>query len=284
MTSKRILILGNLSRDDVAQQVGELEKWIAQRCKLIAVLPADEPLSDSLGELDLCVVCGGDGTILAAARLLAGTNVPIMGVNMGKLGFLAEYTVEHMQKHFEDVLTDKIQPTERIMLDVTINNCTQHAFTSKAANDVAIAAGSPFRMIDLHVSRGDESIARYVGDGLVVSTPTGSTAYNMSAGGPLIEPMLDAVAITPIAPHSLTLRPILVHAAKPIKIEMVRINKGTEVIIDGQVHSSLCEGDTVEIRRADKPMRVIPHPGRGFFKVLSEKLKWGISPHHTSGD
>ena len=280
MTSKRILILGNLSRPEVAVQVGTLEKWIAQQCKLIAVLPTNEPLNDNLGKIDLCVVCGGDGTILAAARLLAGTNVPIMGVNMGKLGFLAEYNVEHMQKHFEDVLTDKIQPTERIMLDVTINNCSQHSFTSPAANDVAISAGSPFRLIDLDVSRGDETIARYAGDGLVVSTPTGSTGYNMSAGGPLIERTLDAVAITPIAPHSLALRPILVNANQPIKINMVRINEGTEVIIDGQIHSSLCEGDTVEIRRAEAPMRVIPHPGRGFFKVLSEKLKWGISPHH----
>ena len=280
MAEKRVIILGNMTKPGVGETLDALRPWFKQRVEILAEQPANEPLPDGAEKADLCVVFGGDGTLLAAARKLAGTGVPLLGVNMGKLGFLAEFNVEHMQKHFDDILAGRVAPTERMMLQVCVENCKAHKFCSPAANDVAISAGEPFRMIDLDVAQGDRPIARYLGDGLVVSTPTGSTGYNMSAGGPILEPTLDAVTITPIAPHTLSMRPICVRSDVTIRITATRLNPGSAVIVDGQATGGLCDGDTVEVRRADKPALIIPHPGRSFFGTLSDKLQWGQSPHH----
>ena len=136
-------------------------------------------------------------------------------------------------------------------------------------------------MIDLHVAVGDEEVASYLGDGVVVATPTGSTGYNLSAGGPILEPRLDAMVITPVAAHSLSMRPIVVRSDTTIRITTCTINPGTKLVIDGQVSTPLAEGQTVEIRRADCNAEVIPRPGRTFFGRMTEKLQWGRSPHHT---
>jgi len=283
MAAKRIIILGNFSKPGVADQIEALRTWFGERAEVLSVGPSDRPISQA-DQADLCIVFGGDGTLLWAARALAGADVPLMGVNMGKLGFLAEYNVEHMQRHFEAILAGEIPAAERMMLDVRVSNCREHHFESLAANDVAVLAGAPFRLIDLGVARQDEGIARYLGDGLVISTPTGSTGYNMSAGGPIMEPTLEALAITPVAPHSLSIRPIVVGTDKPIRITAKRVNVGSAVIIDGQISGELCDGDVVEVRRAGYRMRVFPHPGRSFFRTLTTKLQWGQSPHHPRED
>ncbi len=280
MAFKRVIILGNMSKPGVAEQIESLREWFQQRTEILAVQPATDPAPADVDSADLWVVFGGDGTLLAAARTLHGTSVPLLGVNMGKLGFLAEFNVEHMQKHFEEILNGKIEPTTRMMLEVHVGECEKHSFSSPAANDVAISAGPPFRMIDLNVAQGGIQIAQYLGDGLVIATPTGSTGYNMSASGPILEPTLDAVVITPVAPHTLSLRPIVVRSDQPIRITASRVNSGTAVIIDGQVSSGLCDGDTVEVRKAPMPAKIIPHPGHPFFQTLTSKLQWGRSPHH----
>ena len=197
---KTILILGNMVKPGVAEQIEALRPWFVRRAKVLAVRRASDRLPKELRKADLCVVFGGDGTLLTAARALSGSGVPMLGVNMGKLGFLAEFNVEHMQKHFGDILSGRVAPAERMMLEVSVENCARHRFRSPAANDVAISAGKPFRIIDLHVAQGRQEIARYLGDGLVVASPTGSTGYNMSVGGPILEPSLDALVISPIAP------------------------------------------------------------------------------------
>ena len=280
MARKKVLVVANSVRPAVAEQVQSLRPWLDEQVEVLDVVPVHQPVpAQAAKEADLCLVFGGDGTLLAAARMLAGSGVPLLGVNLGKLGFLAEFDVEHMQKHLEEVLTGKITPTERMMLSVRITNCRRHAFESPVANDVVFAAGQPFRMIELLVERGDEEIARYPGDGLIVSTPTGSTAYNMSAGGPIMEPTLDAIAITPLAPHSLTMRPLVVASFQVLRITAVRVNSGSAAIVDGQISTGLCSGDVVEIRKAAAPARIISHPGRPFFDTLTRKLQWGRSPH-----
>jgi NAD+ kinase len=282
MPPKRLLIVANMDKPGVAEQIEALRPWLAERAEVLAVARVRDPLPPGAEAADLCVVFGGDGTLLAAARSLAGAGVPLLGVNMGKLGFLAEYSVEHLRRHLDDILAGRIAPTERMMLQVAVSNCEAHALRSPAANDVAIAAGEPFRMIDLNVEQDGAQIARYLGDGLVVSTPSGSTGYNMSAGGPILHPSLDAFTITPIAPHTLSMRPIVVRSDCLIRITAGRVNRGSAVIIDGQVSGGLCDGDAVEVRRAQRGMLVVPHPGRAFFATLSDKLQWGHSPHHTA--
>lgn len=282
MADKKILILGNFAKAGVGEQIERLRPWLSRRVEVLAVASHDEPMPEQARQADLCVVFGGDGTLLAAARMLAAAGVPLLGVNMGKLGFLAEYNVEHFTKHLDDILAGRIVPEERLMLHVSIGNCGAHGFEAVAMNDVAIFAGQPFRMIDLNVDQGAGHIASYLGDGLVIATPTGSTAYNMSAGGPILAPALDAMTITPIAPHSLSIRPIVVGSGETIRITATQVNPGTTVSIDGQVNSGVCDGDAVQVRRADRPARIIPHPGRTFFGTLTTKLQWGRSPHHTS--
>ena len=280
-STKKILILCNMSKPGVAEQVEALRPWFRRHAKLLGPQDVRDPLPADTASASLCIVFGGDGTLLSAARSVAASGVPLLGVNMGKLGFLADFNVEHMQRHLDDILAGKIVPTERTLLWVRVSDGEQPGFCSVAANDVAISAGPPFRMIDLLVCQGGQAIARYLGDGLVVATPTGSTGYNMSAGGPILEPTLDAVVITPIAPHSLSMRPIVARSDQAVRITPTQVNRGTAVIVDGQISAPLCHGQVVEISRADVPLRLIPHPGRTFFETLSSKLQWGRSPHHT---
>ncbi|MHC4562179.1 MAG: NAD(+)/NADH kinase [Planctomycetota bacterium] len=280
MADKHILILGNMTKPGVREKIDELLPWFAERVDVLGVHRADEPDPSGIGEADLCVVFGGDGTLLHAARNMANTGVPLLGVNMGKLGFLAEFTVAELQRHFEAILAGEVAPTERMLLEVCVNGCEKKAFCATAINDVAIQAGEPFRMIDLIVEQNGGMISRYLGDGLVICTPTGSTAYNLSAGGPIIEPTLDAVTITPIAAHTLALRPIVVRSDETISVTASQVNPGSTVVIDGQATTGLCEGDVVEIRRSATPARIIPCPSRSFFQTLTNKLQWGQSPHH----
>ncbi len=282
MPKKRIIILANMAKAAAVEGVQALRDWLEQRVEVLAVLPANEPVPASTGPADLCVVFGGDGTLLAAARAVASTGTPLLGVNVGKLGFLAEFSVEDLQKHFDGILAGNVEPIDRMMLDVSVTDCDKRVFNSLAANEVAISAGRPFRVIDLAVTQDDKHVAHYLCDGLVVSTATGSTAYNMSAGGPILEPTIDAIAITPVAPHALSMRPIVVRSDRTIRITATSVNPGTTVSIDGQLNTPLCEGNAVEVSRAETPARIISHPERSFFDTLTDKLHWARSPHHTS--
>lgn len=284
MGEHRIAILGNFSKDGLRAVVENLRDEISRQAEVITVASAMEYQPDEEERPTLCIVFGGDGTLLSAARSVATWGTPLLGVNMGKLGFLAEFSVDHMCKHLKAVLEGSIQPTERMMLEIELRGDGESAkrvdYSGTAANDVAISAGEPFRMIDLCVMQGTEQIARYLGDGLIVCTPTGSTGYNLSAGGPILRPTLNSVVITPVAPHTLSLRPIVVGPRPPLRIVASRVNRGTTMIIDGQIPCALQEGQVLEVRQAKEPMRIIPHPGRPYFDMLAEKLHWGQSPHH----
>ena len=284
MSRKRIVIMGHMDKPGVVEQIERLQPWLAERAEVLAVSPANQPLADDAKAADLCIVFGGDGTLLAAARALAETGIPLLGVNLGKLGFLAEFTVEQMQQHFADILAGRVKPTERMMLEARLANCQGHAFSATAVNDVAIHAGPPHRMIDLVVAHGGRRVSQYLGDGLVVSTPTGSTAHNLSLGGPILQPTLDAIVITPVGPHTLSLRPIVLSSDKPITITASHVNAGSDVSIDGQAATGLCDGDIIEITRADRTVRIISCPGRSFFDTLTDKLHWGRGPEYRNKD
>jgi len=282
MPAKRIIIVANRAKPGVDEQIDALRPWFAERAEILAVVSVGDSAPAGVESADLCIVFGGDGTLLAAARMLARAEVPLLGVNMGKLGFLAEYDVEHMRRHVDEFFAGKLSLAERMMLEVRVGGGEAHGFESPAANDVAITAGKPFRMIDLVVALGDRHVASYRGDGLVVATPAGSTGYNLSAGGPILEPTLDAITLTPVAAHSLSMRPIVIHSGEPIRVTAASVNPGTTVTVDGQVTSILREADVVEIRKAPWGAKFIPHPGRDFFDTLRRKLQWAHSPHHTS--
>jgi NAD+ kinase len=231
-------------------------------------------------DCDFAIVFGGDGSIISAARQLSESSVPIVGVNLGKLGFLAEFGVEELKDYFNELVAGKASIEKRMLLNCKVFSDSKERFSSIAVNDVFITAGEPFRTIDLKISVDAQSVADCVGDGLIISSPSGSTAYNLSAGGPILSAKMEAMAITPICPHSLSFRPIVINADSKVKVTCVRVNQGSTVSIDGQISLSLASGDLVSIERAKSSFLVVNNPARTQWDTLATKLSWAEKPRY----
>ncbi len=244
----------------------------------------------ALPDADYLVVFGGDGSILSTVRAMGERQIPIIGVNMGKLGFMAEFALEELMASF-DMITSHPKPYKsRVMLHCRIEGPNREVFESKVVNEVALTAGPPFRMIEISISIADEHLACCAGDGLIVSTPTGSTAYNLSAGGPILESSLQAAVITPLAAHSLSFRPIVVNLADPICLQShdvrrhggVREPYGVVVVIDGQEHTVITPEDRVTITESPNRFMLVNNRKQSQWRLLSAKLNWGILPNYVS--
>jgi NAD+ kinase len=230
---------------------------------------------DQIGEgNDLVLVLGGDGTLLAVADILgqAGHDVPILAVNFGSLGFLTEITRPELFGALDAALRGAVELDERMMLCGRTRTSTRVAL-----NDIVFTRTALSRMVDLDVTVGDQFVTSVRSDGLIIATPTGSTAYNLSAGGPVVHPAMDAIVLTPIAPHTLTHRPIVIPAEREVRVRAASGNAGAEVYItfDGQHGFAVEEGEEVRVTRAAKPIRLVRAANRNYFEVLREKLKWG---------
>jgi NAD+ kinase len=268
----------------------EIESWLAARgleavyeTATAALMPASPSrrVADKtglVGQVDIVVVLGGDGTLLSMADCIAtaGLNIPLLGVNFGSLGFLTEITLPELHPSLEAALAGRAHIEERLMLQSTTLRQGERFASAVALNDVVVTKAARSRMIDLLVSVGDEFVTRVKADGLIVASPTGSTAYNLSAGGPIVQPTLDALILTPIAPHTLTNRPIVIPATSTVRVQP-RLDTRDEIFVtfDGQAGFELQEGDEIRICRADRPTRLIRPAARSYFEVLREKLKWG---------
>jgi NAD+ kinase len=233
---------------------------------------------------DFAVVFGGDGTILSAARELGKADVPVIGVNVGKLGFLAEFSPKELNEQFKRIINDKPVIEKRMILSCSVTGEGKEPFRYTAINDVVINAGAPFRMVELKMSVSGESLAGCVGDGIIVSTPTGSTAYNLSAGGPILSANLSAIVITPVCPHSLSFRPIVINADNTVEIYATRVNEGTTIIMDGQVSCPLGSGDVVKIEKDEGRFMIVNNPLRTQWDTLAEKLNWAEKPRYHKQD
>ena len=229
-------------------------------------------------DVDMVVVLGGDGTLLSMADSIgaAGSGIPILGVNFGSLGFLTEVTLPELYRSLDAALTGRAHVEERMMLRAITRRGGNVFERSIALNDVVITKAARSRMIDLSVSVSNEFVTRVKADGLIVATPTGSTAYNLSAGGPIVEPSVDALLLTPIAPHTLTNRPVVIPANAVVRVQPNMTDRDEAfVTFDGQAGFQLQVGDDIEVSRADKPLRLIRPSTRSYFEVLRTKLKWG---------
>jgi NAD+ kinase len=228
--------------------------------------------------VDMVLVLGGDGTLLAMADCIgeAGSNIPILGVNFGSLGFLTEVTLPELYPALETALTGRARMEERLMLRSTTTRHGAVFAQSMALNDTVITKTARSRLIDLSVFVGEEFVTRVKADGLIIATPTGSTAYNLAAGGPIVQPTVDALLLTPIAPHTLTNRPIVIPGTSAVRV-VPNMEERDEAFVtfDGQHGFQLHAGDEVAVRRADKPLRLIKPSSRSYFEVLRTKLKWG---------
>jgi len=223
---------------------------------------------------DLIIVLGGDGTLLSAARVVDGRDIPLFAVNLGHLGFLTAITVEDLFPELERAIRGEHRIGRRRMVDCQLLRKENVMATYSALNDVVITKSELARMIDLDTHVDDHFVAAYKADGLIIATPTGSTAYSLSAGGPVIFPSVGALCLTPICPHMLTNRPVIVPHTSVVRI-LNHGEDGTYLTIDGQVGEPLSRGDQVICRSSHKTVQLIRPPKMLFFDVLREKLKWG---------
>jgi NAD+ kinase len=221
------------------------------------------------------IVLGGDGTLLATARLLAGRPTPILAVNLGSLGFLTGVTLEDLYPLLELVLAGKQSLDTRKMLLVELKRNGQSVARYRALNDAVLNKAALARIMDFDVSIDGEFIARFKGDGLIISTPTGSTAYSLAAGGPILFPAVDAFVITPICPHTLTNRPLVIPDTCQVEVVVKAGQDVAYLTVDGQVGVDVRGEDRVTVSRSDSVIHLIRPPERGYFEVLRSKLKWG---------
>jgi NAD+ kinase len=273
-----------------AQLLGELAAWLSARGVVpvfeadTAALTADPGAATVLPrdvltcEVDLVIVLGGDGTLIATADAIAtaGTRVPIVGVNFGSLGFLTEITLPEMYASLEAVLAGTASIEERLMLRCHVIRPRREPADYLVLNDVVITKGALSRIIDLSVWIEDQFVATFKADGLILATPTGSTAYNLAAGGPIVHPNVDAFVLTPIAPHTLTNRPVVVPAARRVRIKPRFGSEHEDIYVtfDGQTGFSLGRQDEVHVWPAESPLRLVRAATRSYFDILRQKLKW----------
>jgi NAD+ kinase len=230
--------------------------------------------SDLAAHADFLLVLGGDGTLLSVARAVGDLGVPLLGVNLGGLGFLTAITLEELFPALDAFLAGRLVIEERMMLLTRVRRLDRELAEVLALNDAVIMKSAMSRIIDFSVTVDGQAATAYRADGLIIATPTGSTAYSLSAGGPILFPTMDAVVLTPICAHTLTNRPIVLPGTQRIDVTLLT-NQEAMLTVDGQVGLGLQEHDTVEVRRAGPRVRLVRMPQKHFFSVLRTKLKWG---------
>ncbi|HEY6046453.1 MAG TPA: NAD(+)/NADH kinase, partial [Pyrinomonadaceae bacterium] len=233
---------------------------------------ADEDLA---GSADLILVLGGDGTMIATARTIGDVEVPVIGVNYGGLGYLAEFRIEEMFSALELILAGNYALESRLMLEVELRRGDELITHNRVLNDVVVNKSALARIIEIETYLNDQFVNSFRADGLIVSTPTGSTAYNLSAGGPIVYPSMNAVVITPICPFTLSNRPIVVPDDSVIDVRLMTKNEDVALTLDGQVGFPLQVGDRLTIHKSETTFNLVRPTNRNYFDVLRDKLKWG---------
>lgn len=304
---RSVLLLVNRSKPAVNEALPAIRALVTRHGRLAGELDASSStltLADLPSPTDLVMVLGGDGTLLSQARRCVDLGIPLIGVNLGKLGFMAEFDVTAFTRQAPDLLgSGPLTLTERTMIEAEVHrpsseqsgNLNHPIFLGRALNDCVITAGPPYRMIEIGLKLGGVEGPILRGDGVIVSTPVGSTGYSVSAGGPIVSPELDSLAITPIAAHSLSFRPIVVSSRTPIELTVIRSNAvknaglwegagtsnadqpppmGTTMVLDGQVLRPVTEGERIVLKGHDRPIRLVRNIESNYWQTLVRKLHW----------
>jgi NAD+ kinase len=276
----RVLLLGNAGRPGVKTEAEQLLPLLEEHCAVVAF---DLLQECDLGtvQADLALVLGGDGAILRAARRMGYCQIPILGVNLGKLGFLADLRPDEVRACLPHVAQGEYRITRHLMFECVVET-PQEKRTFLGLNEVTFRAMPPFHLIDLDLSVDDEPISRFSGDGLIVSTPVGSTAHSLSAGGPILGQELAVFVITPICPHTLTNRPVVESADKTYTITIRDAPADPALIIDGQEIMPVTVNHRVTVRRAPVCFQLVKVPGHSYYQTLRDKLRWGTQPNYRS--
>jgi NAD+ kinase len=287
---KRIGVVVKPHQPDALETLCRLTEWLHEHGITIVGLPEiqREQIEHQTGcaievateteianQVDLILVLGGDGTMIATARMLGDTEIPVIGVNYGGLGYLAEFRIEEMFTALESILAGDYKLQKRVMLSVELRREDALVSQNRVLNDVVINKSALARIIEIDTYLNGQFVNLFRADGLIVATPTGSTAYNLSAGGPIIFPSMNAVVITPICPFTLSNRPIVVPDDSVIDVRLMTEKEEVALTLDGQVGFPLQVGDRVVIRKSDTSFNLVQPKNRNYFDLLRDKLRWG---------
>ncbi len=254
--------------------LAKLTRWLLDYKKKVVII--DPFLKKGIPPVDLMIVLGGDGTLLSVARLISSHEIPILAVNLGSLGFLAEIDLDDLYPTLTQIFKNEHQETPREMLQCIVFRGRKQIRKQTVLNDIVVNKGSFARLIQINVTIDRQFVTHLRGDGLIVSSATGSTAYTLSAGGPIVHPSVSAMILTPIAPHTLTTRPIVVPASVEVRVTLKSLEAGPVVTFDGQELFPLQPNDQVCIRTADRQLRLIRSSHLDYYQRLREKLHWGV--------
>ncbi len=280
---KTVGIVANPTKDGVRAAVGAVRGWCGRHgMELVAddvlsdLVPADVPTlaADDVAErAELIFACGGDGTLLRGVRMVAsvGRETPVIGVNLGSLGFLTQIAEEELEEVLGELDPGDLPVSHRMMLEMAVSG---RDGSCQALNDVVISKGADSRMMSFEAKIDGELVTRYAADGLIMATPSGSTAYSVSAGGPVIVPGVEAFVLTPICPHTLSMRPCVIPGSSVVEVEMLSCDELTVVSTDGERGFSLGPGDVVEVRRAPTRAAVVDVAEHSYYEILGKKLHW----------
>lgn len=280
---KKIGIITKLKKPEAIEVVNKLNPWLKEKDRDTFI---DIETATSIGEkgfqrseipslVDMIIVLGGDGTLLSVVRLVGDLGIPILGVNLGGLGFITEVPLDELYTTLERIFNNDYFIEERLMLIAQVRRRGERIAEYNVLNEVVINKGALARIIDLETYINKTYVTTFKADGIILSTPTGSTAYSLSAGGPIIYPTLNSFIITPICPHTLTNRPLVLPDDFLVEIALKSESGDVFLTLDGQVGFSLKYGDVVEVKKSQGKIKLISSPKRDYFKILRTKLKWG---------
>ncbi len=273
-----LLVLADRSRPEVHAIFKELEPDLRDWANQVTTLDADDRPLPSDVVADRAIVIGGDGSMISQARRLVGRDIPLIGVNCGRLGFLAAFDPKSLRACQSTVFGPTPPLQQHMLLEVEHHTEDGLSGTYLAVNDAVIRSGPPWRMIELAMFIGGVPGPRLRGDGLVIASPTGSTAHNLSAGGPIIGPGVDALVVSPLAPQSLAFRPTVLAAQEGVDVEVIHGNAGTTLILDGQQNVALSPSDRITVRRAQQSIAFVTRPDEPFWQILLDRMRWAAPP------
>lgn len=272
----RVVILGAPDRERVRSELERIRPAIAERAEIVAEdLQFSYEFTDN--DQDLVIVLGGDGSILQSARQMNTHQTPVLGVNCGRLGFLAALLPDDFLRVWPEVSRGEFEIVDHLMLKTSLIRRGEVIAEQLALNEAAVLGGPPYQILDIHLYADGNLATRYRCDGLIIATPIGSTAHNLSAGGPILRRQLQAVVISPISPHTLTYRPLVDSADTVLELEVSEPDESTGIVVDGRILGQLQAGDRVRIQRAEQCFQMLAVPGHNDYRALREKLGWGGS-------
>lgn len=275
MSSPRVVVVYNPDKPRVEATMSSLLAALRRQVEVAGTGVICDAARLAESRPDRLIVLGGDGSILSVVRAIEGRQVPIIGVNFGKLGFLAEFTADELLDNLQSAVSDPQIVSRRMMIVAEISGDDNRTARSVSVNDCVVQAGPPYRMIELSIFVNGDHLTNIGGDGLVLATPNGSTAHNMSVGGPIVQPETQAIVLSPISAHSLTHRPLVFAGDSIIEVVACGVNPGTTLVVDGQIALPVCKGNRITVRRWADDFCLVRNPAQQKWHTLTTKLKWG---------